>query len=169
MIYFEKKKSAYRISDSTVGRQVPNAPQAERMAPWAVITAAEAKAVLEAAIKKATEISSPSNIAVVDSYTHLVAFYRMDGAMLASIEFAQKKAHTVAVFGGRFRSGDLGAVAGPNGPLYGIHNTNGGLVTFGGGVPLKKGNDVVGAIGVSGGTVTQDEQIADAAAAALKV
>lgn len=123
---------------------------------------------MESAVKKAAEINSPSNIAIVDSYGHLAAFVRMDGAVLASIDVAQKKAKTVALFGGKFKSGDLSTATGPTGPLFGIGNTNGGLIFFGGGVPLKKGDVVVGAVGVSGGTVDQDVKIAEAAAAALK-
>jgi hypothetical protein len=86
----------------------PSAPDAA-LAPLAVTTvsAAQAQAVLTAAVKKATEIKIPQNIVVMDPAGHLVAFLRMDGAPLVSIDVAHKKARTVALFGGRFRSGDL--------------------------------------------------------------
>lgn len=71
------------------------------------INAADAQKVIEAAAKKAAEISSPSNIAVTDPAGHLVAFLRMDGAVLVSIDVAQKKARTVSLFGGKFRTADL--------------------------------------------------------------
>jgi uncharacterized protein GlcG (DUF336 family) len=84
-----------------------------------VISHAQANSVIQAAVKKAIEIKSPSNIAVTDPYGHLVSFLRMDGAVLASIDVAIKKAKTVSMFGGQFRSGDLYNATGPNGPLFG--------------------------------------------------
>jgi uncharacterized protein GlcG (DUF336 family) len=84
-----------------------------------VISHAQANSVIQAAVKKAVEIKSPSNIAVTDPYGHLVSFLRMDGAVLASIDVAIKKAKTVSMFGGQFRSGDLYNATGPSGPLFG--------------------------------------------------
>jgi len=147
--------------------QVP-AQQAPASTAPGVITVSQAQLVINAAISKAAEIKMPSNIAISDPYGHLVAFARMDGAMLASIDVAQKKAKTVAMFNGRYRSGDLYNATAPGGALYGIQATNNGLLFFGGGVPLKLAGNYVGALGVSGGTVEQDVQIANAAAAALK-
>jgi uncharacterized protein GlcG (DUF336 family) len=72
-----------------------------------VITVAQANKVIEAAVKKATEIKVPQNVAITDPAGHLVAFHRMDGAMLVSIDVAMKKAKTVSLFGGTFRTGDL--------------------------------------------------------------
>lgn len=92
----------------------------------------------------------------------------MDGAVLVSIDVAIKKAKTVAYFGGRYRTGDLYNATAPGGPLYGIERTNNGLLFFGGGVPLRQGDRFVGALGVSGGNVDQDVQIANAAAAAFR-
>jgi uncharacterized protein GlcG (DUF336 family) len=71
------------------------------------ITAAQAQAVIDAAVKKANEIKVPSNIAITDPAGHLVAFLRMDGAILVSIEVAQKKARTVSMFNGKYKTGDL--------------------------------------------------------------
>jgi len=147
--------------------QQQQAPPAAPVAPL-VISVAQAQVVVNAAIDKAKEIKIPSNIAVTDPYGHLVAFARMDGAVLVSIEVAQKKARTVAMFGGRYKSGDLYNATAPGGALYGIQQTNNGLLFFGGGVPLKSGGNYVGALGVSGGSVDQDVSIATAAAAALK-
>ena len=72
-----------------------------------VITAVQAQSVIDAAVKKANEIKVPSNIAITDPAGHLVAFLRMDGAVLVSIDVAQKKARTVSMFNGRYKTGDL--------------------------------------------------------------
>jgi hypothetical protein len=72
-----------------------------------IITASQAESVLEAAAKHAVDKKTPSNIAITDPYGHLVAFIRTDGAVLASIEVAQKKARTVSLFNGKIKTGDL--------------------------------------------------------------
>ena len=64
-------------------------------------------------------------------------------------------------------TGEIGKLSQPGGPLYGIEHSNGGLITFPGGVPLKQGDEVIGAIGVSGSTVENDHQVAEAGAGAL--
>ncbi|KAE9986652.1 hypothetical protein EG327_004216 [Venturia inaequalis] len=152
----------------------PAAQQQQQEAPAVaaappVISHEQAEAVVKAAVAKALEIKMPSNIAVTDPSGHLVSFLRMDGAMLVSIEVAQKKAKTVSMFGGKYRTGDLYNVTSPGGPLYGecIQTTNSGLLFFGGGVPLKVGGNFVGSLGISGGTVDQDQTIANAAAQSL--
>ena len=71
------------------------------------ITQAQSQSVIQAAVSKAKEINNPMNIAVTDPAGHLVSFVRMDGAWLASVDIAQRKARTVSLFGGKFRSGDL--------------------------------------------------------------
>jgi len=147
-----------------VQQQAPATPAA---IPYA-ITHAQANAVVQAAVAKAVEIKMPSNFAVADPSGHLVSFLRMDGAMLVSAEVAQKKAKTVSMFGGKYRTGDLYNATSPGGSLYGIQATNNGLIFFGGGVPLKINGSFVGALGVSGGTVEQDQTIANAAAQSLK-
>jgi len=144
-------------------QSVPAAPKAP-----GVISHAQANAVIQAAVAKANDITQPSNIAVTDPSGHLVAFLRMDGAVLVSIEVAQKKARTVSMFGGKYRTGDLYNATSPGGALYGIQSTNNGLIFFGGGVPLKLNGSFVGALGVSGGTVDQDTTIANAAASSLR-
>jgi uncharacterized protein GlcG (DUF336 family) len=94
------------------------APAAVAAAP-ASITHEQANAVIQAAVAKAVEIKMPSNIAVTDPAGHLVSFLRMDGALLVSIEVAQKKAKTVSMFGGKYRTGDLYNATSPGGALYG--------------------------------------------------
>ena len=65
-------------------------------------------------------------------------------------------------------SGDIGQLSQPGGPLFNIEHSNGGLITFPGGVPIKDGKEVIGAIGVSGSTVENDHTVAAAGAAAVQ-
>jgi uncharacterized protein GlcG (DUF336 family) len=128
------------------------------------ITLEQARAVVEAAAAKADEIGVPMNIAVVDAGNNLTAFVRQDGAWLGSIDIAQNKAYTARAFD--MTSADLGAEAQPGKSLYGIEASNdGNLIVFGGGIPLTDGDEVVGAIGVSGGAVDQDVEVAEAGVA----
>lgn len=128
------------------------------------ITLEQARKVVETATAKADEIGVPMNVAVVDAGNNLTAFARQDGAWLGSIDIAQDKAYTARAFD--MTSAELGAEAQPGKPLYGIEASNDGrLIVFGGGIPLKDGEEIVGAIGVSGGTVDQDEEVAKAGAA----
>jgi uncharacterized protein GlcG (DUF336 family) len=130
------------------------------------VTLARAAVVVEAARRKAEQIGVPMNIAVVDAGNNLTAFARMDGAWLGSIDIAQGKAYTARAFDMETRA--LGQAAQPGGPLFGIHASNGGrIIIFAGGIPLTEGGKVVGAIGVSGGTVEQDQEVAEAGAAAF--
>jgi uncharacterized protein GlcG (DUF336 family) len=126
----------------------------------------QANAALEAAIKKAEEIGTTMDIAVVDVGGNLKAFARMDGAWLGSIDIAQKKARTARWFD--MNTGDIGQLSQPGGPLYNIEHSNGGLITFPGGVPIKDGDIVIGAIGVSGSTVENDHTVAVAGANAVQ-
>jgi len=125
-----------------------------------------AERIVAAAKKKAVEINTKMDIAVVDAGGNLKAFVRMDGAWLGSIDIAQRKARTARWFD--MDTGIIGTLSQPGGPLYCIEHSNGGLITFPGGVPLKDGRgEVVGAIGVSGSTVENDHTVAVAGAAAL--
>lgn len=129
--------------------------------PTSGLTLEEAKAVVAAAEAKANEIGVPMNIAVVDVGGNLVAFERMDNAWLGSINIAINKAYTAVAFD--MTTEDLGAASQPEQSLFGIHATNNGrLVIFGGGIPLRKDGVLVGAIGVSGGAVSQDIAVAQA-------
>lgn len=131
------------------------------------ISLSEAQVVVEAALKKAKEIGSPSNVAVVDSGGHLLAFARMDKAWLGSIEIAINKAFTSRAFD--IPTEKLAKLAEPGAQFYGIQESNHGrIMVFAGGVPLKSKGDVVGAIGVSGGMGDQDQAVAEAAAQAFK-
>ena len=131
------------------------------------VTLSAGQAVVEAARAKATEIGVPMNIAVVDEGGNLVAFARMDDAWLGSIDIAQSKAYTARAFD--MPTKDLAPLAQPGESLYGIEASNHGrLIVFAGGIPLLSGNRVVGAIGVSGGTVEQDQAVAEAGTAAFE-
>jgi uncharacterized protein GlcG (DUF336 family) len=130
------------------------------------LTLEAAERIVTAAKQKAAEIKTKMDIAVVDVGGNLKAFVRMDGAWLGSIDIAQRKARTARWFD--MDTGIIGTLSQPGGPLYGIEHSNGGLITFPGGVPLKNAQGtVVGAIGVSGSTVENDHAVAAAGAAAL--
>lgn len=123
----------------------------------------EAFQALLAAKEKAEESEVLVNIAVVDAGSNLKAFIRMDESYLGSIDVAIKKAKTSRYF--NIATGDLGKLTQPGGIIYNIELTNGGLVSFPGGVPIKnKEGKIIGAIGVSGGTIEQDHEIALAGA-----
>jgi uncharacterized protein GlcG (DUF336 family) len=122
--------------------------------------------ILAAGREAAAGIGVAMNIAVVDPAGNLVAFQRMDGAWLGSVDIALRKAKTSALF--PVPSSAIGAMSQPGGPIYGVEATNGGLVSFGGGLPLAGADGtVIGAVGVSGGMVDQDVAVAEAAAKAL--
>src|SRR5215204_3363418 len=130
------------------------------------LSLAQAQAVLAAALAAAEEQGTLMDIAVVDAGGNLKAFARMDGAWLGSIDIATTKARTARYFD--LPSEELGALSQPGGPLYGIEVSNGGLITFPGGLPLKADDGtVIGAIGVSGSTVKNDRAVAEAGAAVL--
>jgi uncharacterized protein GlcG (DUF336 family) len=131
------------------------------------ITLQQANAAVAAAAAKAAEIGAKMNLAVVDAGANLKAFARMDGAWLGSIDISIRKARTARFFD--MPSGEIGKLAQPGGPLYNIEHSNGGLITFPGGVPIRNAAGVViGAIGVSGGTVEKDHLVAEAGVAALQ-
>jgi uncharacterized protein GlcG (DUF336 family) len=131
------------------------------------VTLDAALSVVDAARKSATAIGVPMNIAVMDEGNNLVAFARMDGAWLGSIDIAMNKAYTARAF--NMSTQDLAPLCQPGQPLFGIHVSNQGrLIIFAGGVPLRGDGRVVGAVGVSGGTVEQDQDVADAGAAVFQ-
>lgn len=130
------------------------------------ITEAQARKAIEAGVNKAKELGSPSSIAILDGGRNLVAFQRMDGALLASIEISQGKAFTAASL--QMNTADLNSYVQPGAPFYGLevsHRTP--MVVFGGGVAVKKSDAFAGAVGVAGGTIDNDIAIANAVAAAL--
>ena len=131
------------------------------------ITLAQAQAAVKAALVKAQKLDAKMNIAVVDAGTHLKAFARMDGAWLGSADIAIRKARTARLFD--MPTGEIGKLSQPGGSLYAIEHSNGGLITFPGGVPIVDSAGVVmGAIGVSGSSVENDHAVASAGAAAVK-
>lgn len=127
------------------------------------LTVEAAQAVLDAAAKKAGELNAKMNIAVVDAGMNLKAFLRMDDAWLGSIDIAIKKARTSRSFD--MPTGELGKLSQPGGALFNIEHSNGGLITFPGGIPLTADDGtIIGAIGVSGSTVEDDHAVAQAGA-----
>jgi uncharacterized protein GlcG (DUF336 family) len=130
-----------------------------------MITLKEAKKIIEAAEAKAVEIGQPMNIAVADAGGNLIAHVRMDGAWLGSIDISIKKAYTSRAFD--IATKDLAEHSQSGGQFFGIHASNDGkIMIFAGGIPIKRGGKVVGAIGVSGGSGEQDHAVAEAGAAA---
>lgn len=130
------------------------------------ITLERAHAAVEAAVRKSRQLGVRMDIAVVDSGANLKAFARMDGAWLGSIDIAIKKARTARFFD--MDTGEIGKLSQPGGSLYNIEHSNGGLITFPGGIPIKnEAGEVVGGIGVSGSTVENDHLVAEAGAAAI--
>ena len=130
------------------------------------VSLAQAEKIMAAAQEKATAIDTKMNIAIVDAGANLVAFARMDGAWLGSADIALKKAKTARFFD--MNSGDIGELSQPGGSLYNIEHSNGGLISFPGGVLIKDGQgNIMGAIGVSGSTVENDHTVAEAGATAL--
>jgi uncharacterized protein GlcG (DUF336 family) len=131
-----------------------------------VITLEETKKLISSAEQKAHEMGLAMNIAVMDAGRNLVAFHRMDGAWVASIDIAIDKAFTSD--GRGLTTREIGEMAQPGEPLFGINTTNGGrIVIFAGGIPLTRDGEVVGAIGVSGGAVDEDHEVAEAGVAAF--
>ena len=131
-----------------------------------MVSLADARRVIAAAEKKSQEIGQPMNIAVADEGGNIVAHVRMDGAWLGSIDISQKKAYTSRAFD--ISTKDLAAHSQSGGQFFGIHASNNGkIMIFAGGIPLKKGGKVEGAIGVSGGSGDQDHAVAEAGAAAF--
>jgi len=117
--------------------------------------------LISAAKEKAGEIGVPMVIAVVDAGGNLVAQHRMDGALLVSIEISLNKAYTAVAV--QKPTHELSTVSQPGQPLFGIHNADGGrIIIFGGGFPLERNGEIVGGIGVSGGSVEEDMKCATA-------
>jgi uncharacterized protein GlcG (DUF336 family) len=125
----------------------------------------DAQKALAAGLAKADEIGQPMNIAVVDAGGHLLVFARQDGAIRASIDISQRKALTAVLM--NLPTDALTPLVQPGAELYGLEQTAGGMVAFGGGIPVHRDGEVVGAVGVSAGTVEQDMAVASAAVAAI--
>lgn len=130
------------------------------------LTLAQAEKIIDAAKKKSVELDTKMNISVVDAGANILAFVRMDGAWLGSADISLKKAKTARFFD--MNSGDIGGLSQPGGSLFNIEHSNGGLISFPGGVPIKNAQgEIIGAIGVSGSSVENDHAVAQAGADAL--
>ncbi|GGF56916.1 GlcG/HbpS family heme-binding protein [Alteromonas lipolytica] len=123
------------------------------------MTLDKAKQCIANAVIEAEKTGIKVCIAIVDSGAHLVAFERMDGAFLGSVDIAIKKARTSALF--PLESGKLGALIRSE-QLTGFELSNENLMAFNGGVPIFAGRTQIGAIGISGGSAEQDLAIAKA-------
>ena len=122
--------------------------------------------LVHAAVEESRKRDLAMDIAVVDATGYLKAFARMDGAFLGSVDISQRKARTSVLF--QAPTSALSGLTQPGQPLYGLEHTNGGLVTFGGGIPLRnKDGKLIGAIGVSGSSVENDVAVAEAGVSAL--
>ena len=130
------------------------------------ITLAQAEKAIAAAKIKAAALDTKMNIAIVDGGANLVAFARMDGAWLGSVDISIKKAKTSRFFD--MNSGVIGELSQPGGSLFNIEHSNNGLISFPGGIPLKNADgEIIGAIGVSGSSVENDHAVADAGSSAI--
>jgi uncharacterized protein GlcG (DUF336 family) len=132
----------------------------------ATLTLADARRIIQAGEKKAAELKIPYNIAVVDAGGALISHARMDGAWLGSIDISINKAFTARAFD--MSTDDLSRAAQSGESLFGINTTNSDkIVIFGGGMPVKVGGAVIGAVGASGGSVENDIKVVQAAVAAF--
>ena len=125
------------------------------------ITLDQAEKAITAAKQKAIELNTKMNICIVDAGANMLAFVRMDGAWIGSADISLKKAKTARYFD--MNTGIIGSLSQPGGSLFNIEHSNGGLITFPGGIPIKNSDgEIIGAIGVSGSTVENDHLVAEA-------
>ena len=117
------------------------------------------KKMAEFAEEKAMEMNVPMVFSVVDEGGNIILVHRMEGSLLASLDISMNKAYTALAL--QMPTSDVSNLAKESGSLYGIQNTNSNrMVVFGGGFPIEVNGKIVGAVGVSGGTVEQDMAIA---------
>ncbi|MCE3551414.1 heme-binding protein [Pseudonocardia sp. RS11V-5] len=122
--------------------------------------------LVAAALDRAAEIACPVSVAVLDETRELVAFARQPGAPVFTAEVAKAKAFTARSL--LTPTHETQKFTGPGGPFYGLESVGGGVVcTIPGGLPLSVDGEVVGAIGVSGGSAEQDLDVATHAAGAF--
>jgi uncharacterized protein GlcG (DUF336 family) len=130
------------------------------------MTLAAARRMIDAVESVGRELRVALAVAVVDAGDQLVAFARMDGADLVSIELARNKAFSALM--NRMPTRDLGPLVQPGTEFYGYDSLAGGrMVVFAGGMPIERDGVLVGAVGVSGGSSEEDQRAADAAASAF--
>lgn len=130
------------------------------------LTLSGARRALDGSLALAAELGVAVCAAVADASGQLLAFARMDGAALLSVSIAQDKAYTVTAFGGLPTHEWFDLIKGEDALLHGIVKTD-RLIVFAGGVAVRAGGRLVGAVGVSGGSAEQDRAIAEAGAASL--
>src|SRR5262249_44629071 len=122
------------------------------------LTSRQAQAIIDGADAKARKMGLAVVVAVLDAGARLKAFRRMDGAVLGSVDIALRKASTAVLF--EANSEAVWEYCKPGAPAHGLEQSNGGLAPFGGGIPLKgRDGTVIGALGVSGGSVAQDVEV----------
>src|SRR5262245_1325510 len=150
-----RRRSSCSTHTACLPRSSNSTSTKERSYTMSDITTDQAQAAVAAALAKAREINTRMDIAVVDAGANLKAFVRMDGAWLGSIDISIKKARTARYFD--MNTGNIGGLSQPGGPLYNIEHSNGGLISFPGGIPLRDAHgQVVGGIGVGGSKVGDD-------------
>ena len=130
------------------------------------LTLAAAKLMLEGAARKAQEMSLAMDVAICDEGGNLLAFHRMLGAKITSIEVAIGKAFTAAATG--LPTAKYAEMAGAGKPAFGINVSNSGrFMIVGGGLPIHINNELLGGIGTSSGTSEQDTVVSQAGIDAL--
>src|SRR5918995_6696542 len=158
--------AAHGSRASIDGKQRERESMVEAAKTKETITLEEARRGIDGAERKAEEIGQPMDIAVVDAGGNLKAHVRMDGAFVGSITISINKAYTAIAF--QQQTAHLQEDTRPGGPIFGLSDAHGGgLVVFPGGIPLVRDGEIVGAIGVSTGTVEQDQEVAEAGAASF--
>ena len=166
----EKKR---KVAADAIRGRLPIVPNPLDIVPAAIpfdvpygppISLERAQAAINAAVAEAKKRGWKMNVAVVDSGGNLVAFQRMDGAMLASIRIAEHKARAAATFRRETKAFENGIQLNSLNYLM----TLDGVVGSRGGIPLVKHGKLIGAIGCSGGTDSQDEVVCRAGAAVIK-
>lgn len=126
----------------------------------------DARRMIDAGLVRAEAVGIPFSIAVIDAGGDLIAFVRQDGAMTGSAELAINKAYSARIFNNT--TDVIGKLAQPGTALFGIQHSHAGkVVIFGGGSPVRYNGSIIGAVGVSGGSVEQDIEIADTAQAVI--
>lgn len=163
--YFDYKdimeKAQENIKNFNQNRVIANNSQIEEinkmMINRTIIDRETAKYISEKCVQKSYEVGVPMVICITDFSGNITLLERMDDSLLVSIEIAMKKAYTAAAL--KAPTHELRDASLPTGELYGINNAE-KIITFGGGFPLKINGEIVGAIGVSGGTVEQDMKVA---------
>ena len=130
------------------------------------LTLDDARRIAVAAERRAGELACAITVTVVDGGGHIRAQSRMDGARFGTLGVSTSKAHTAVAFGAPTKI--LAGLTQPGQSLYGFADAvSTPFAAFAGGVPIVVDDQVVGAIGISGGSVDQDQEIAEAGVGAI--